>query len=171
MQDEDGALVEWQPAKRLVQLVTVGDFLHVVHATRHVRVKQMNGRCPSPVSWSVRIARVNKDAKGPPLKVVDVTQVRELPPDRQQGVLQDVLGQTGISEDPPGDAQQRVTDLVHQFRERFLVAGAGSLHHISIQETLREVAIGPPSTSDEGNGYRNRSVRGDACNLFGVSGP
>ncbi len=55
----------------------------------------------------------------------------------------------GISEDPPGDAQERVTDLVHQIGERFLIAGAGSLHHISLQETLRTVVTRPPSTHDE----------------------
>jgi hypothetical protein len=80
---------------------------------------------------------VNEDSEGPPFEVVGVTQVRELPPDRQQGVLQGVLGQTGIPDDPPGDAQQGVTDLVHQIRERFPVTGAGSLHHISIQGALR----------------------------------
>ena len=88
---------------------------------------------------------MNQDPEGPSLEVVGISQVRELPPDRQQGVLQHILSETGIPKDPPGYAQEGVTDLVHQIRERFLVAGAGSLHHVSVQETLREVVIRPPS--------------------------
>ena len=84
---------------------------------------------------------MDEDSEGPSLEAVGLSQVRELPPDRQQGVLQHVLGETGISEDPPGDAQEGVADLVHQICERVLVAGAGSLHHVSIQPTLREVVI------------------------------
>ena len=82
--------------------------------------------------------RREQDPEGPSLEAFGVPQVRELPPDRQQGVLQHVLGESGISEDPPGDAQERVTDLVHQLCERLLVAGPGPLNHGSIQLTLRK---------------------------------
>ena len=158
MQHEDRALVEGELAESLLQLVSVGDRLDVVHATRDVGVKHTNGRCPSSVSRCIRVTGVNKNPEGPSLKLVGVPQVRELPPDRQQGVLQHVLGERGISEDPPGDAQERVTDLVHQLCERFLVAGAGSLHHISVHQTSGEVVIRPRSTKGEGSDHRNRSV-------------
>jgi hypothetical protein len=93
---------------------------------------------------------VNQDSEGPTFEAFGIPQVRELPPDGQQGVLQYVLGETGIAKNPPCDAQERVTDLVHQIGKRFLVAGACSLHHISVQLTLRAVVIRPPSTHDEG---------------------
>ena len=43
MQDEDGALVEWELAKGPLQLVTVRDGLHVVDAARDVSVKHADG--------------------------------------------------------------------------------------------------------------------------------
>jgi hypothetical protein len=102
---------------------------------------------------------VNQDSEGPSLEAIGLAQMRKLLPDRQQGVLQHVLGETGISEDPPCDPQERVTYLVHQICESVLIAGAGSLHHISIQLTLRDVVIRPPSINDEGGERRNRSVQ------------
>jgi hypothetical protein len=43
MQDEDGALVEREPAKGLLQLVTVSDHLDVVGVARDVDGKHANG--------------------------------------------------------------------------------------------------------------------------------
>jgi hypothetical protein len=43
MQDEDGALVEREPTKRLLELVTVRDHLNVVDVARDIGVKHANG--------------------------------------------------------------------------------------------------------------------------------
>ncbi|HEY6608734.1 MAG TPA: hypothetical protein VI277_06005 [Candidatus Limnocylindria bacterium] len=56
-------------------------------------------------------------------------------------ILQNVFGEAGVAKDSPSDAQERVTDLPHQVLERFLIAGACSLHHGSIQPTLRDAVI------------------------------
>ncbi len=114
MEDEDGALVEREPAEGLLQLVSVGDLLDVVHVTRDVGVKHVNGRCPPSIPRCVCVTGVNQDPEGPCLEAVGIAEVRELAPDGQQGVLQHVLGERGVADDPPGDPQQRVADLVHQ---------------------------------------------------------
>jgi len=101
---------------------------------------------------------MDQDSEGPSLEAISLSQMRELPPNRHQGVLQHVLGEIGIAENPPGDAQEGVTDPVHQISERFLVAGTGSLHHVSIQRGLRCGGAPPPSTDDEGRDHRNRSA-------------
>ena len=141
VQDKYGALVERKPAKGLLQLVTVRDHLDVVDVAGDIGRKHAKGRCPSPVARCVRVAGVYQDSECPSLEAVRITQVRELPPDGQQGVLQHVLRENRVAEDPSRDAQQRVTDLVHQIGKRFLVAGAGSLHHLSVHGTLREVVV------------------------------
>ena len=79
---------------------------------------------------------MDEDAIGPPFEAVGLSQVRELAPDGDEGVLQDILGEVRVAEDPPGDPEQRVADLVHQIRERLLVAGAGSLHEVSVHRSL-----------------------------------
>jgi hypothetical protein len=43
MQDEDGALIEWEPPERPLQLVTVRDRLDVVDVARDIGVKHANG--------------------------------------------------------------------------------------------------------------------------------
>ena len=58
-------------------------------------------------------------------------QARDSPRQPETGCL------NPSAEDPPGDAQERVTDMVHQLCERFLVTGAGSLHYISVHSGLR----------------------------------
>ena len=144
MEDEHRPLVKRELAEGPLQLVSVREVLVVVDDARHLGREHANLRCPSSVAGCICVTRVNEDSEGPTLEVVDLSQVRELPPDRQQRVLQDVLGETRIAEDPPSDAQKGVTDLVHQVRERLLIAGAGSLYDFSIQPTLREAVNRPP---------------------------
>ena len=43
-----------------------------------------------------------------------------------------LLGESRVAQDPAGDAEQRVADLVHQIRERLLVALPGPLDQLSI---------------------------------------
>ena len=68
MQHEDRALVEGEPAKGLLQLVTVHNRLDVVGVARNAGVKHTNGRCPPAVARCVRVAGVDKDSEGPCLE-------------------------------------------------------------------------------------------------------
>ena len=103
---------------------------------RPLEREDAHGRRPSPVARRIRVAGVDEDPEGPGVEAVDVPQVRELPPDGHEGVLQDVLGETRIAQDPPGDAEERVADLVHQIRERLLVARASPLDEVSVHLPL-----------------------------------
>ena len=122
MKDEDGALVERQPAEGLLQLVAIRDRSEFVRVARPIDREKAYGRCPAPVARSLRVAGVDEDPVGPRLEVVGLPQMRQLPPDRDERVLQNVLGQTGIAQDPSSDPVQRVADLVHQIRECRLIA-------------------------------------------------
>jgi hypothetical protein len=76
-----------------------------------------------------------------------------------RGVLHHVLGESGISEDPPGDAEELVTDLVHQICERVLIARADSLHGVSTHEALREQSSALFYRMMRGSDHGNRSAR------------
>ena len=132
MEDEDSPLIERKPAEGPLQLVAVGERLDVVRVVRPIDREDAHGRCPSPVARSIRVAGVDKDPVGPCLEAVWLPQVRQLPPDGHEGVLQNVLGEAGIAQDAPSDPEQRVADLVHQIRECRLVARARPLDEVSV---------------------------------------
>ena len=53
-----------------------------------------------------------------------------------QGVLQDVLGEARIAQDPPSDPEERGADLVLQACERLLIGRASSLDEVSVHPTI-----------------------------------
>ncbi len=69
----------------------------------------------------------------PGLEALRVAKMRETPPGENEGVLQRVLGETRVAQDPEGDRVENVADLVHQDGERLSVAPTGLLDEVSIQ--------------------------------------
>ena len=68
----------------------------------------------------------------PGLEAVGLPQVRESAPGEDEGVLQRVLGETVVAQDPVGDRVERVADLVHQDGERLAITPTGLLDEVSI---------------------------------------
>ena len=73
----------------------------------------------------------------PGLEAVRLPQMREPAPGEDEGVLQRVLGEPRVAQDPVGDRVERVADLVHQDGERLSVAPPGPLDEVSIHLDLR----------------------------------
>jgi hypothetical protein len=76
----------------------------------------------------------------PRLEAVRIAKMRKSPPGKHEGVLQRVLGQTGVTQDPVGDRKERVADLVHQDGERLAIPAAGLLDEVSIHPSTSRVA-------------------------------
>ena len=76
----------------------------------------------------------------PRLEAVGFPQMREPAPGEDEGVLQSVLGETGVAQDPLGHRVERVADLVHQDGKRLTVAPTGLLDEVSIHHGLRWAA-------------------------------
>ncbi len=72
----------------------------------------------------------------PGIEAIGVSEVRQLPPGGDEGVLQRVLGQPGVAQDPEGHREQRIADLVHQAREGVSVATPGPLDYDSVHVDL-----------------------------------
>ena len=83
------------------------------------------------------VAGMDEDAVEPGVETVRLTQMREPAPGDDQGVLQSILGQARVAQDPVGHGVERIADLVHQDRERFAVAALGLLDEVSIHLDLR----------------------------------
>jgi hypothetical protein len=80
---------------------------------------------------------MDEDPVNPSLEAIDVPELRESSPGENEGVLQGVLGEAGIAQDPEGDRVERVADLVHQDGERLAVTPSGLFDEVSIHLDLR----------------------------------
>jgi hypothetical protein len=58
-------------------------------------------------------------------------------PGKDEGVLQSVLGECRVAQDPLSHRVERVADLVHQDGEGLTVAPTGLLDEVSIHHDLR----------------------------------
>ena len=68
----------------------------------------------------------------PRLEAVRIPKVRKPPPGKNEGVLQRVLGQTRVAQDPMSDGKERIADLVHQDGECLAITRPGPLDEVSI---------------------------------------
>ena len=93
----------------------------------------------------------------PRLEVLGLPQVRDPTPGEYEGVLQRVLGETRIAQDPLGHRVERIADLVHQDGERLTIAPTGLLDEVSIQPLDLRLAgaLWPRSPTMTGGDRRN----------------
>jgi len=133
VQDEDGPLLDGDAPEGVFELVADGDRLYIhVGCGRPVDRELPDLGGPGSRATGLVVAGVNEDAMDPRFETVRLTQVREPLLGKDEGVLQRVLGETGIAEDPECDRVERVADLVHQDRERLPITPAGPLDEVSI---------------------------------------
>ena len=93
----------------------------------------------------------------PRLKSVGFPKVRDPAPGEHEGVLQRVLGETVIAQDPLRDRVELIADLVHQDGERLTVSAAGLLDEVSTHLGLRWA--GPAARSTPMTGGRGANVQ------------
>ena len=72
----------------------------------------------------------------PRLELVRIAQLRDAAPGKYESVLQRVLGEARVAQDPLGNRVKAVADLAHQDGERLTVSPAGLLHEVSIHLDL-----------------------------------
>ena len=137
VQDEDRPLIDREPAERPLQLVAVGDGRRCRPGSPAARSGR-TGRWPSRARpLRLVVAGVDEDPMDPGLEAVGFPQVRDPAPGEHEGVLQRVLGETRVAQDPLGDRVERIADLVHQDGERLTIALTGLLDEVSIHLDLR----------------------------------
>ena len=137
MQDEDRPLIDREPAERALQFVSVGDDGHPVRGRRPIHWQDSDLRPPVPGPLRLVVAGVDEDAMDPRLEALRFPKPRDPAPGENEGVLQRVLGESRVAQDPLGHRIQRVADLVHQDGERLAVTLAGLLDEVSIHLDLR----------------------------------
>ena len=108
VEDEDRPLVVGEAAERTFQLVAVRQRGDVVEPCGTVHREHADrGRLPRPTA-RLRVALVDEELRRPRDEAVRVSEVRELAPRADQGLLERVLRQPRIAQDPLGDRVQPV---------------------------------------------------------------
>ena len=79
---------------------------------------------------------MDQDAAAPGLEAIEIPELRQLAPGGQEGVLQRVLCQADVAQDPEGHREQPVADLVHQESEGVTVPFTCPLDEVSIHLDL-----------------------------------
>ena len=132
MQNEDRPLVDREPAERPLQFVAVGQGGTAVRGRWPVDGQDPDIRRPVACPLRLVVAGVDEDAMDPRLEPLGFPQVREPAPGEHEGVLQRVLGQTRIAQDPLSHREERIADLVHQDGEGLTIAPTGLFDEVSI---------------------------------------
>jgi hypothetical protein len=73
----------------------------------------------------------------PGLETVWVSKLGQPAPGENEGVLQRVLGESRIAQDPIGDRVERIADLMYQDGKGFTIALTGLLDQLSVHLDLR----------------------------------
>jgi len=133
VQHEDRPLLDRKPAEGPLQFVTVGDGVGAVRGRRPIDGQDPDGRRPTASPLRFVVAGVDEDAVNPRLEPLGIPKLRDAAPGENEGVLQCVLGESRVAQDPEGDRVEDVADLVHQDGERLSVAPTGLLDEVSIQ--------------------------------------
>ena len=95
-----------------------------------------------PVTGPLRlvVAGMDEDPVDPCLEAVRIPKLRKPAPGEDEGVLQRILGEAWVAQDPLGDRVEAVADLMHQDGECFSVSPAGLLDEVSIHVDLSVAA-------------------------------
>lgn len=132
MQDEDRPLIDREPAERPLQFVAVGEGTAGVRRRWPIHGQDPDVRGPMAGPLRFVVAGMDEDPVDPGLEAIRLPKLRQPAPGEDEGVLQRILGEGRVAQDPLGDRVERVTHLVHQGREGLPVTPAGLFDEISI---------------------------------------
>ena len=132
MQDEDRPLFDREPAERPLQFVAVGQGVARVRRRGPVHGQDADGCGPGACPLRFVVAGVHEDPMDPCFEFVGIPEPGQSPPGEHEGVLQRVLGETRVAQDPVGTRVERVADLVHQDGERLAISLPGLFDEVSI---------------------------------------
>ena len=132
VQDEDRPLVDRKPAERPLQFVAVGDGSGAIRGRRPIDGQDPDVRRPMTCPLRFVVAGMHEDPVDPRFESIDLPQMWQSTPGKDEGVLQRVLGETRVAQDPVSNRVERVADLVHQDGERLAIPLSGPLDEVSI---------------------------------------
>ena len=132
VQDEDRPLIDIEPGKTPLELVTIGE---IEGSIRFGEFEEPDGDVQAsqrPVLTRFAIARPHEHLMKPGIEPIGVAQAPDVPPGGDERLLGRILGLTLVAEDQPGDGVEPAGRDARQLTERVMVARHRSLHEIPI---------------------------------------
>jgi hypothetical protein len=83
------------------------------------------------------LSSVHEDPMDPGLEAIGVPELGQPAPGEHERVLQNVLGESRVAQDPVGNGVERIADLMHQDCECLSIAMPSPLDEVSIHIDLR----------------------------------
>lgn len=124
---EHGAVVRWEAAERLLELVAVDDGERRIHRPRLPGTGvglELHGRMSTTRACRL-VAAPNDDAGQPGIEPAWIAEPRQLAPGDHERLLHGVLGQVEVTQDPPREPELPVTSRSGEMDERVHVPGSG----------------------------------------------
>ena len=140
VQHEHRTLLDGEAQERPFQLVTISDRRRGVG--QPVVLTRQDGNEGGPTrasSVELVVAGVNKDPMDPGLETVWVSKLGQAAPGKHEGVLQRVLRESRIAQNPKCDRVERIADLMHQDGKRFTIGLTGLFDKLSVHLDLRVI--------------------------------
>ena len=131
-QDDDGSMLEREPAERALELVSVEQRAGLVHDPGVTSTEDPDGRSPSARLPSFVVAGTDEQPIRPGLEALRITQLGQSLPDVQERLLGRILGLVDITQDRMGDREERSCSLAGQASERLLIAMLSSRHQLDV---------------------------------------
>jgi hypothetical protein len=137
---EDRALLDRQASERSIERVAIGNGQDRRRVHRPVDREDTDVGGPLPATPGLGVAGMDEQAADPGVEPIRVAQPRKLTPGGGEGVLQGVLGEMGIAQDPRRDRVQPVAGLRDQVPECLAIAA-----HRPLDDLSHTHLVGPAS--------------------------
>jgi hypothetical protein len=122
VQDEDRAMLRFQPQERAIEGVPVVDRDRWVGADRSVERQRPDTRCPSPMAPMLLVTGIHEQPMEPWREALRIAEPWELPPGEEECLLNGVLGAFDIAKDPVRDGVALVAVQVDERGEGDVIA-------------------------------------------------
>ena len=134
LENEDGPLVRLELPEPTLHLVAVGDRGEPVGRTRGVGIvrQEPDDRAAPSLPTGLGDAGPHDQSIAPGVEPLGIAQPGQLVPDRDEGLLEGVLGKVMIAKDPKRDREEPPGRLADQGLERPVIARRGLLHQVSL---------------------------------------
>lgn len=132
VQDEDHAFVGCKPTEAAVELVAIGDADVLVGSDWTLDRHDAEIHGPSALARRRRDADVGEQTMDPGVEPVRIAGARKVTPGDHQRILEGILGQIDVPEDPMRDRKETVAAMADQVDECRLVAPLRRFDEVAI---------------------------------------
>lgn len=152
MKHDDRPVVDGQAPEAVFELIAIGPLARVI-ADGGLDRHRLDARLEPPAPLDLVCGRTNEDPIQPAVESVDVTELGQLAPTADQGLLHGVLREIGVAQDEQGDLMEAIDLAGSELSEGLPIAAPRAFdelfpHHVRRDPPVRPCPA-PTSTTDD----------------------